>query len=63
LDLLVKYSKAIIIDKNDFGRAKDFFHRIHLKNNAPFHSKQFPIPDVHTDFIEATRRMSQEWSG
>jgi hypothetical protein len=58
LDLLVKYARAISVDKNDLGRAKDFFHRIHLKDNAPVYRKQFPIPEAHTDFIEATL---EEW--
>jgi hypothetical protein len=58
LDLLVKYARAISIDKNDLGRTKHFFQRIHLKGNAPIYRKKIPIPEAHTYFIEATL---EEW--
>jgi hypothetical protein len=58
LDLLHKYTGCISTDKNDLGRASDFFHRIHLKDKAPVYRKQFQIPEAHTDFIEATL---EEW--
>jgi hypothetical protein len=58
IDILAKYSGCISTDKNDLGRAKDFFHRIHLKDNAPVYRKQFQIPEAHTDFIENTL---EEW--
>ena len=58
IDMLHKYTKCISTDKNDLGRAKDFFHRIHLKDNAPVYRKQFQIPEAHTDFIEDTL---EEW--
>ena len=33
--LLVKHFGAISIDKNNLGRVKDVFHKIHLKGNEP----------------------------
>ena len=38
--LLVKHFDAISIDKNDLGRVKDFFHKIHMKDNEPVYRKQ-----------------------
>jgi hypothetical protein len=35
LDLLYKFRSVISKDKSDLGMAKNFFHRIVLKNNAP----------------------------
>jgi hypothetical protein len=58
IDILTKYSNAISTDKNDLGRASNFFHRIHLKDKAPVYRKQFQIPEAHTDFIENTL---EEW--
>ena len=54
LDMLHKHAEVISMDKNDLGRATDFYHRIHLKDQAPVYRKQFTIPEAHTDFIEAT---------
>ena len=50
--LLVKHFSAIIVDKNDQGRVKDFFHKIHMKDNEPVYRKQFKIPDAHRPFLE-----------
>ena len=50
--LLVKHFDAISIDKNDLGRVKDFFHKIHMKDNEPVYRKQFKIPDAHRPFLE-----------
>ena len=50
--LLVKHFEAISIDKNDLGRVKDFFHKIHMKDNEPGYRKQFKIPDAHRPFLE-----------
>jgi hypothetical protein len=58
IDMLHKYTTCISTDKNDLGRASNFFHRIHLKDNAPVYRKQFQIPEAHTDFIENTL---EEW--
>ncbi len=38
----------------DLGRAKNFTHKIHLKDNNPVYRKQFKIPEAHQNFIEAT---------
>ncbi len=40
------------IGKNDWGRVKDFFHKIHIKDNEPIYMKQFEIPDAHRSFLE-----------
>ena len=58
IDILFKYANCISTDKNDLGRASNFFHRIHLKDNSPVYRKQFQIPEAHTDFIENTL---EEW--
>ena len=50
--LLVKHFDVISIDKNDLGRLKYFFHKIHMKDNEPVYRKQFKIPDVHRPFLE-----------
>jgi hypothetical protein len=40
------------MDKYDLGLAKDFTHRIHLKDDQPIFWKQFNLPEAHTLFIE-----------
>ena len=45
--LLLKHFDAISINKNDLGRVKDFFHKIHMKDNDHVYRKQFKIPDAH----------------
>ncbi len=52
IDILFKHEAAISMDKYDLGLAKDFTHRIHLKDNEPIFRKQFNLPDAHTQFIE-----------
>jgi len=52
IDILVKQQAAISLDKYDLGLAKNFTHRIHLKNNQPIFRKQFNLPEAHTQFIE-----------
>jgi hypothetical protein len=42
------------MDKYDLGLAKDFTHRIHLKDNQPIFQKQLSLPETHTQFIEQT---------
>ena len=51
LDLLFQSKAAISSSKTDLGKAKKFFHRIHLKDKAPVYRRQFKIPEAHTDFI------------
>jgi hypothetical protein len=38
----------------DLGRAKNFTHKIHSKDNNPVYRKQFKIPEPHQNFIETT---------
>ncbi len=40
------------MDKYDLGLAKNFTHRIHLKDDQPIFWKQFNLPEAHTQFIE-----------
>ena len=54
VDILYKHQAAISISKMDLGRAKNFTHKIHLKDNNPVYRKQFKIPEAHQNFIEAT---------
>ena len=56
--LLVKHFDAIIIDKNNLGLVKKFFHKIHMNDNEPVYPKQFKIPDAHRPFLEESLR---EW--
>jgi hypothetical protein len=42
------------MDKYDLGLAKDFIHRIHLKDNEPIYRKQFNLPEAHNQFIDQT---------
>jgi hypothetical protein len=58
LNLLYKYQEAISIDKYDLGQAKNYKHRIYLKNNDPIYHKQFKILEAHHIFIEQTL---EEW--
>jgi len=54
IDILYKHQAAISMNKMDLGRAKNFTHKIHLKDNNPVYRKQFKIPEAHQNFIEAT---------
>ena len=54
LDILYKHQDAISINKFDLGRAKNFTHKIYLKDDNPVYRKQFKIPEAHQTFIEAT---------
>ncbi len=54
LDFLFKHQDAITIKKFDLGRAKDFTHKIYLKDDNPIYWKQFKIPEARQTFIEAT---------
>jgi hypothetical protein len=54
IDTLFKHQAAISMDKYDLGLAKDFTHRIHLKDNQPIFWKQFNLPETYTQFIEQT---------
>jgi hypothetical protein len=52
IDTLFKHQATMSMDKYDLGLAKDFTHRIHLKDNQPIFRKQFNLPEAHTQFIE-----------
>ncbi len=54
IDILFKHQAAISVNKMDLGHAKNFAHKIHLKDNNPVYRKQFKIPEAHQNFIEAT---------
>ena len=54
LNLLFKHRDALSTSKTDLGKAKTFFHKIHLKDNNPVYRKQFKIPEAHSDFISKT---------
>jgi hypothetical protein len=58
LDILFKHQDAISMDKYDLGLARNYKHRIHLKNKNPVYQKQFKIPEAHHNFIEQTL---EEW--
>ncbi len=42
------------MDKYNLGLAKDFTHRIHLKDNQPIFQKQFNLPEPQTQFLKQT---------
>jgi hypothetical protein len=46
------------MDKYDLGLAKNYKHKIHLKNEDPVYRKQFKIPEAHHQCIEQTL---EEW--
>jgi len=54
MDILFKHQDAISINKFDLGRAKNFSHKIYLKDDNPVYRKQIKIPEAHQTFIEAT---------
>ena len=56
--LVLKYHDVFSKDKYDLGRARNFTHKIHLKNNDPVFVKQFKIPDMHHDLI---KEQIHEW--
>jgi hypothetical protein len=41
IDILFKHQAAISVNKMDLGHAKNFTHKIHLKDNNPVYRKQF----------------------
>jgi hypothetical protein len=54
LDILFKHQEAISVNRFDLGRAKDFMHKIYLKDDNPVYRKQFKIPEAHQTFIVVT---------
>jgi hypothetical protein len=51
-NLLLKHFSIVSINKSDLGRVRNFFHKIHLKDNEPVYRKQFKILDAHHPFLE-----------
>jgi hypothetical protein len=58
IDILYKHQVAISVNKMDLGCAKNFTHKIHLKDNNLVYRKQFKIPEAHQNFIKA---MLEKW--
>jgi len=54
INTLFRHQAAISMDKYDLGLAKDFAHRIHLKDNEPIFRKQFNLPQAHNQFMDQT---------
>jgi len=51
--LLNDQSIASICDQKA-RMAKDFSHKIHLKDHKPIYSKQLKLPEMHNQFIKQT---------
>jgi hypothetical protein len=51
LDLLFKYQEAISIDTYNLGLARNYKHKIHLKNDNLVYRKQFKIPGLTTTLL------------
>ncbi len=58
IGILFKHQDAISVNKFYLGNAKNFTHKIYLKNTDPVYRKQFKVPEAHQRFIEATL---EEW--
>jgi hypothetical protein len=52
INTLLKHQAAISMNKYDLGLAKDFSHRINLKDQEPIYWKQFKLPEAHNQFME-----------
>jgi len=46
------------VDKFDLGCAKNYEHKIEVKDKTPVYVKQFKIPDAHEDFLKG---QVKEW--
>ncbi len=58
LDLILKNHDVFSKNKNDLGCATNATHKIHLKNEAPFYVKQFPVPEAYRKQLNL---QVQEW--
>jgi hypothetical protein len=63
INILFKHQEAINLDKYDLGLARNYKHKIHLKNEDPVYQKQFKIPEAHHLFIEQTLEFLAEFQG
>jgi hypothetical protein len=48
---IFKPFKIVIKGKNDLGRVKDFFHKMHMKDTDPVYRKRFKILDTNPPFL------------
>jgi hypothetical protein len=56
-NILISYTSIKLpfgINKYDLELAKNFKHKIHLKDDLPIYWKQFKLPEEHNQFIEQT---------
>lgn len=58
MQLILSNHDVFSTSQFDIGKANNYKHSIQLKNNEPVYVKQFRIPDVHRELIEAQVR---EW--
>jgi len=54
INILFNHQESISIDKYNLGLARNYKHKIHLKNTDPVYRKQFKILAAHHQFIEQT---------
>ncbi len=54
INTLSRHQVAISMDKYDLGLAKDFTHRIQLKDDKLIYRKQFNLSEAHNRFIDQT---------
>ncbi|MGV1013304.1 MAG: reverse transcriptase family protein, partial [Flavobacterium sp.] len=52
LDLILKNHDVFSKTKSDLGCARNFEHKIHLKNSQPTYVKQFPVPEAYRSQLE-----------
>ena len=49
--LILSYHDVFSADKFDIGNVDTVPHKLHMKTEEPIFTKQFPIPEAHTEFI------------